>query len=885
MIICSRNFHRGKLSIILRICLLVAAFMLSTLPAIQAQEIMVANGASWRWRKGTNEVSTPNNLWRNNGFNDSTWQTGAAPFHYGESLVNGTTLSDMSNSYTCVFLRIPFVVTNVAEISSVQFVVNYDDGFVAWINGTEVARLGVTNAALAYTNNASVSHEATPGETVTVTGLPANYLVTSTNILAVQGFNISLGGSSDFRFETVLQVTKTNLSPPVITNVSPTASSTLGALTQVTVFFNKPTYGVDASDLLINDQPANSLLSVAGTNRFTFTFTQPASGLVGVSWSDSASITDAQGLPFDTSALNANWTYTLTDGIAPVIAERTPVSGALVGSLTQVELFFSEPVLGVNASDLLINGSPAMIVTGAEVGPYVFQFAQPASGTVNFSWTGAHGITDLAVNAFIATNWSLTLNPGLAPGDVVINEFVAGNVLGLADEDSEKQDWIELYNRGTNAVNLLGWSLTDNADAPGLWTFPSKVLNPGEYLVVFASGKNRTAPAGANKFHTNFKLDLFGDYLALYNAEYPRIAVSAFAPQFPEQRNDYSYGLDTTNALRYFQTPTPGATNGSSAIFAVAPEPHFSVTRGLFDVPFNLLLTTTLPGATIRYTTNGSEPTLSNGQIYSAPLAINNTAILRAAVFAANYVPSRTRTHSYLYLNSVLTQGNAPPGFPATWGTYANFSNNIVPADYEMDLDPLRIDPNNPASAIDPAKLQRYHAGLRELPVVSIAMNQNDIFNPSGMYHTPNVTSKSFPDKPCSVEMVLPDGTTAFAVNGGLSIHGNASREPRKNPKHGFKLSFKGEFGESSLQYRLFPDSPAEEFDDLILRADFGTSWRHQSDTATEGFGAFQRTRATRTRDAWFKETFRDMGNVASHNRYFHLFINGVYWGTYDFTE
>ncbi|MEK7781218.1 MAG: hypothetical protein AAB370_06935, partial [Verrucomicrobiota bacterium] len=418
--------------------------MLSTLPAIQAQEIMVANGASWRWRKGTNEVSTPNNLWRNNGFNDSTWQTGAAPFHYGESLVNGTTLSDMSNSYTCVFLRIPFVVTNVAEISSVQFVVNYDDGFVAWINGTEVARLGVTNAALAYTNNASVSHEATPGETVTVTGLPANYLVTSTNILAVQGFNISLGGSSDFRFETVLQVTKTNLSPPVITNVSPTASSTLGALTQVTVFFNKPTYGVDASDLLINDQPANSLLSVAGTNRFTFTFTQPASGLVGVSWSDSASITDAQGLPFDTSAFNANWTYTLTDGIAPVVIERSPVAGAQVSSLTQVELFFSEPVLGVNASDLLINGSPATTVTGAEAGPYVFTFTQPASGTVNFSWAGAPGIADLAANAFIATNWSLTLNPGLAPGDVIINEFVAGNVTGLVDEDTNQVDWIEL---------------------------------------------------------------------------------------------------------------------------------------------------------------------------------------------------------------------------------------------------------------------------------------------------------------------------------------------------------------------------------------------------------------------------------------------------------
>jgi hypothetical protein len=466
---------------------------------------------------------------------------------------------------------------------------------------------------------------------------------------------------------------------------------------------------------------------------------------------------------------------------------------------------------------------------------------------------------------------------------------VAGNLTGLTDEDGERPDWIELHNRGANAVNLLGWSLTDDRSVPGQWTFPSRVLNPGEYLVVFASGKDRRAPAGANRFHTNFKLDLFGEYLALFNPEYPRVAASEFTPQFPEQRNNYSYGLDPAAAglgqWRYFQTPTPGAANGASTIVGVAPEPHFSVTRGLFDQPFNLLLTTTLPGATIRYTLNGSEPTLANGFTFSAPLTITNTAFVRAAVFAPNHLPSRTRTHSYIYLDSVLTQPENPAGFPATWGTYSDFPGNIVPADYGMDLDPLRTDPNNPASPIDPEKLQRYRDGMRELPIVSIVMDMDDLFNPSGFYHTPHVTNKDFPAKPCSVEMVLPDGTSAFAVSGGLGGHGNASREPRKNPKHGFKLSFRGEFGESALEYRLFPDSPARELDDLIVRADFGSSWRHQSDTSTEGLGAFQRSRAVRIRDAWFKDTFRDMGQVASHNRFCHLFLNGIYWGTYDFTE
>ncbi|MBC8096576.1 MAG: hypothetical protein H7Y43_12270, partial [Akkermansiaceae bacterium] len=356
---------------------------------LQAQETILPNGSAWRWNKGNNEVSTPNTLWRGAGFNDSSWASSNAPFHYGDGLVGGTLLSDMRSNYTCIFLRVPFVITNVAEISAVQLVVNYDDGFVAWINGAEVARLGVTNATPAYSNTASISHEAGSAEAIGVTNPPSNYLVAGTNLLTVQAFNQSLTTSTDFRFETLLQITKTNLTQPLITNVSPAASATLAALTQVTVFFNKPVSGVDAADLLVGGQPASAVSGPAGTNRYTFTFTQPPPGLVDVGWNEAPGITDIQGAPFDPTAPNATWSYTLTDTGAPVISERTPVSGAFVAHLTQVELFFNEPVFGVNATDLLINGQPATNVTGAEVGPYVFQFVQPAAGQVNFSWAGA----------------------------------------------------------------------------------------------------------------------------------------------------------------------------------------------------------------------------------------------------------------------------------------------------------------------------------------------------------------------------------------------------------------------------------------------------------------------------------------------------------------
>ncbi|MEO7318041.1 MAG: lamin tail domain-containing protein, partial [Chthoniobacteraceae bacterium] len=146
-----------------------------------------------------------------------------------------------------------------------------------------------------------------------------------------------------------------------------------------------------------------------------------------------------------------------------------------------------------------------------------------------------------------------------------------------------------------------------------------------------------------------------------------------------------------------------------------------------------------------------------------------------------------------------------------------------------------------------------------------------------------NVENKLFPYKKCAVEMVLPDGTTAFSTICGIGGHGNASRTPSKNPKHGFQLKFKGEFGPGSLNYPLFPDAPVQQYDDVILRPDFGTSWRHWSDVQSLGNG--QRTRATRTRDAFIKNTFRDMGRLASHHRFVHLFINGIYWGTYDYAE
>ncbi len=127
---------------------------------------------------------------------------------------------------------------------------------------------------------------------------------------------------------------------------------------------------------------------------------------------------------------------------------------------------------------------------------------------------------------------------------LIINEFLASNAENHFDEDGDSSDWIELYNDSDVAVDLGGWYLTDDPDNPGKWAFPSRTLGPYQYLLVYASDKDRADPDG--QLHTNFKLDADGEYLALVQFDEDDqlyTAVQEFAPTFPPQVPDVSYGL------------------------------------------------------------------------------------------------------------------------------------------------------------------------------------------------------------------------------------------------------------------------------------------------------------------------------------------------------
>jgi hypothetical protein len=124
----------------------------------------------------------------------------------------------------------------------------------------------------------------------------------------------------------------------------------------------------------------------------------------------------------------------------------------------------------------------------------------------------------------------------------MISEFMADNRRSSIDDDDDRSDWIEIHNPDGAPVNLKGWSLTDDLAHELKWEFPAVTLTARGYLIVFASGKNRTnlnAP-----LHTNFRLRKEGGYLALLDAGSG--VASEFSPAYPPQHEDVSFGKGNT---------------------------------------------------------------------------------------------------------------------------------------------------------------------------------------------------------------------------------------------------------------------------------------------------------------------------------------------------
>ena len=432
--------------------------------------------------------------------------------------------------------------------------------------------------------------------------------------------------------------------------------------------------------------------------------------------------------------------------------------------------------------------------------------------------------------------------------ELVISELMAAGQSVIADEEGAFRDWIEIHNSGDASAQLAGWRLSDAPDAPGKWSFPARTLAAGERVVVFASGRNRAPAEGP--LHTNFSLKSGGEYLALIRPD----GSVAQAVTYPLQLPDISYDPVTQ---QLFATPTPGAPNTTEPL-AIATAPTFSTPHGFYDAPFSLTLETPTSGASIRFTTDGTEPTESRGTVYTAPIQVAKTSVIRAAAFAAGSQPSPVATRTYLFVDDIVEQslnGKAPPDWPKKWGMHR--------VDYGVDP---RITKRGPYATT-------IRDDLRTIPSLSIVMDLEELFDSTtGIYANPQEKGREW-ERPMSLELIEPLGTGGFQVNAGLRIRGGASRDSA-NPKHSFRVLFRKEYGAAELKYPLFGQEGARSTARFDIRCEQLVAWHYFVDREADFI-----------RDIFGRDTQGALGQPFKRGDFQHLYINGQYWGLYQTDE
>ena len=304
-------------------------------------------------------------------------------------------------------------------------------------------------------------------------------------------------------------------------------------------------------------------------------------------------------------------------------------------------------------------------------------------------------------------------------------------------------------------------------------------------------------------------------------------------------------------------------------------QPRFSQPHGLYDGGSLTVSITGEEGAEIRYTTDGSEPT-AESRLYTVPLLLSKTTILRAAEVREGVVSSPVATASYIFISSVLKQPNNPEGYPTEWGDYTQIW-GTAPADYEMD----------PEMTGDETLSRKISDGLKQLPILSIVSDKDNFFSHENdpdrggiyIFTGPPVGDDTGHGwtRHASVELFGGPQQHDLSTDCGVRLHGGHGRLAEKNPKHSFRLVFKEKYGPKSLKYPLFGEDEPAKFDQLVLRCHFGNAWQHWMES--------NRQKAQYTRDVWARRMQRKLGRTSVNALYVHLFLNGMYWGLYNLAE
>ncbi len=420
-----------------------------------------------------------------------------------------------------------------------------------------------------------------------------------------------------------------------------------------------------------------------------------------------------------------------------------------------------------------------------------------------------------------------------------INEVMSSNATSHYDEDGDAEDWIELYNSGSKPLPLNGYGLSDDYQNPYRWVFPDITIDPGEFLLIMASGKNRRDPD--RPLHANFRIASEGEEVILTN--YSGVRVDSLPPtRIP---TDISLGRlpDGTGDWYFFLEPTPGAPNTGEAYRGKLEKPIFFPKPGCYDQGFQLSMYHPEEEVTIHYTLDGSEP---------GP---------HSEVFSDQWLDIQDRSNEPNILSEIPTSSSLywmPPKNPVKKAT-------VVRA---VVVKPGYIDSRVQTGTflVDTDCSERY-----SLPVVSLVTDRGHFFDENtGIYVHGESSQANFwqtgPDweRPVHIELFDEDGKRAFKQDAGIRIHGGATR---LYGQKSLRLYARNEYGDSRFRFRIFPDEPSKEFNRLILR-NSGNDWQN-----------------TMFRDAFAQSLVRHLNMDTQAYRPAVVFLNGEYWGIHNFRE
>ena len=327
------------------------------------------------------------------------------------------------------------------------------------------------------------------------------------------------------------------------------------------------------------------------------------------------------------------------------------------------------------------------------------------------------------------------------------------------------------------------------------------------------------------------------------------------------------FNTDTYSTDFYFGMSVIAA----PALPRVITQAVFSHQSGFYSVPFTLTISSPLAACQVAYTLDGSNPGTSPTRVLGGtsvnilidPLSSVNrpvtpAVIVRVALLESGFKPSFPQARTFIFTSEVAKQNYPGGAWPST-----SINEQII----DLPMDSRVVNDSRYSGQID--------FSLKSIPTISLITDIKYLFDAdSGIYVNAFGHGEQW-ERECTAELLNPDGSAGFEINAGLRIRGGWSRHPNY-PKHAFRLFFSQQFGASKLDFPLFGDEGTSKFDKIDLRCDQNYSWANAGWEAAHNTGA---------REVFSRDTQRDMGQPYSRSKYYHLYLNGMYWGLYQTQE